>query len=297
MSSLRANRRGIIALIIALGAFTTNDALVKLVARNYPPGEVMLLRGLMTVVAVAAMMAMLGQARMVRQALAGRVLARSLFDALGAACFVTALVHMGLAELSAVLLVSPLIMTALSVLLNHETVGWRRWTAIAVGFVGTLFVVKPTPSAFDAWALLGLGAAFAGAARDLMTRHIDPGVPASVISLSALVAVMLVGALLGLGESWRMMSAADIGLLACAAAFLGAGTYLVVIAYRDSEVSLVAPFRYTLLLWSGLAGYVVFGELPDRFAIIGGGLIVASGLYALHREGVRRREKAARDPE
>jgi drug/metabolite transporter (DMT)-like permease len=297
MSSLRANRRGIIALIISLGAFTTNDALVKLVARNYPPGEVILLRGLMTVVAIAAMVAMLGQARMARQAFAGRVLARSLFDALGALLFVSALVHMGLAELSAVLLVSPLIMTALSVLLNHEAVGWRRWTAIAVGFVGTLFVVKPTPSAFDAWALLGLGAAIAGAARDLMTRHIDPGVPATVISLSASVTVTLMGALLGLGESWRTMAAADIGLLAAAAAFLGAGTFLVVIAFRDSEISLVAPFRYTHLLWSGLAGYVVFGELPDRFAIIGGSLIVASGLYALHREGVRRREKAARDRE
>ena len=297
MSSLRANRRGIIALIISLGAFTANDAVVKLVARSYPPGEVILLRGLMTVVAIAAMMTMLGQARMARQALDGRVLARSLFDALGAVLFVSALVHMGLAELSAVLLVSPLIMTALSVLLNHEAVGWRRWTAIAVGFVGTLFVVKPTPSAFDAWALLGLGAAIAGAARDLTTRHIDPGVPVTVISLAALVAVMLMGALLGLGESWRMMAAADIGLLAAAAAFLGTGTYLVVIAFRDSEISLVAPFRYTLLLWSGLAGYVVFGELPDRFAIIGGSLIVASGLYALHREGVRRREKAARDRE
>jgi drug/metabolite transporter (DMT)-like permease len=295
MSSLRTNRRGIIALIISLGAFSANDALVKLVARNYPPGEVILLRGLMIVVAIAAMMVVLGQTLLVRQALAGRVLARSLFDALGAALFVSALVHMGLAELSAVLLVSPLIMTALSVLLNHEVVGWRRWTAIAVGFVGTLFVVKPTPSAFDAWALLGLGAAIAGAARDLMTRHIDPGVPATVISLSASVTVTLVGALLGLGESWRPMSAADIGLVAGAAAFLGAGTYLVVIAFRDSEISLVAPFRYTLLIWSGLAGYLVFGELPDRFAIIGGALIVASGLYVLHREGVRRREKTARE--
>jgi drug/metabolite transporter (DMT)-like permease len=290
MSSSRANRRGIIALVVALGAFSTNDALVKLVARSYPPGEVILVRGLMAVLVIAVFLAMLGQAPMLRQAIGRRILARSLLDALGAVLFITALVHMGLAELSAVLLVSPLLMTAMSVLLNHETVGWRRWTAITVGFIGTLFVVKPTPSAFDVWALLGLGAAIAAAARDLMTRHIDPGVPATIISLSASVAVTLVGLLLGIGESWRMMALSDIALVAAAAGFLGAGTYLVVIAFRDSEISLVAPFRYTLLLWSGLAGYVVFGELPDRFAIIGGVLIAASGLYALHRERIRRRE-------
>jgi len=106
------------------------------------------------------------------------------------------------------------------------------------------------------------------------------------------VSVTLAGALLGLWEAWRILIWSEIGLLALSAVFLAAGNYLVVLAFREGEISAVSPFRYSLLVWAGIAGYLVFGELPDRWAFCGALLIVGSGIYALHRETIRRRESA-----
>jgi drug/metabolite transporter (DMT)-like permease len=288
------NRRGILSIIAATAAFSANDAIVKLVARHCPLGEVLFVRGVLTTLLAGAVLVGLGHLPALPRALNGRVFVRSVFEALAAVFFTTALLHMPLAELSTVILVSPLIITALSVVIFGEQVGWRRWSAIAVGFVGTLFVVKPTPGAFDAWALLGLLCACASASRDLITRRLDPTIPTIVISFMAAVTVMVAGLLLGLQEDWRPMRLEEVGLLAVAAAFLAAGNFLAVVAFRHVDISVVAPFRYSLLLWAGIIGFLVFGELPDRWAAIGAILIVGSGIYALHREAVRGREIASR---
>ena len=101
---------------------------------------------------------------------------------------------------------------------------------------------------------------------------------------------------MGLFEEWRPMALYDVGMLAISAAFVATGHYLIVIAFRGVDVAAIAPFRYTLLIWAGICGYLAFGEVPDRFAIAGSVLIVGSGLYALHREVVRRRTLAAAVP-
>ena len=285
-----ANRRGIIAIVVATACFAGNDSVVKVVAREAPLGEVLFVRGLMTCLLVGIVLAALGHFRTLGMARHPLVLARSGMEALAALLFTTALLHMPLASLSTIVLISPLIITALSVLIYGEVVGWRRWTAISIGFAGTLFVIKPTPQSFDAWALLGVACAFTSAGRDLMTRQLPAGIPSIVVSFMAAVSVTIAGALLGLTETWRLLSLREVGLLALGAVFLAGGNFLVVLAYRDVEVSAIAPFRYSLLLWAGIAGYLVFGELPDRWAALGATLIVGSGLYALHRENVRARE-------
>jgi drug/metabolite transporter (DMT)-like permease len=102
---------------------------------------------------------------------------------------------------------------------------------------------------------------------------------------------------MGLFESWRPMALTDVGMLAISAAFVATGHYLIVIAFRGGvDVSAIAPFRYTLLIWAGVCGYLAFGEVPDKYAVAGSALIVGSGLYAMHREVVRRRTVAAAVP-
>jgi drug/metabolite transporter (DMT)-like permease len=221
------------------------------------------------------------------------VMFRSLFDALATVFFISALVNMKIADLSAVVMTTPLILTALAALMLGDRIGWRRWLAIGVGLAGTLFIVKPGAGAFDMWALAGLAAAFFGATRDLTTRRLDPGASSLVVGLYGTLAVTLSGAAVGATESWIFPDREQWTLIAIAAAFLGLGTYLVVHAFRGVEIAAVAPFRYTLLLWMGIAGYVGFGEVPDRWALLGAALIVLSGLYALHREAIRRRSDAA----
>jgi drug/metabolite transporter (DMT)-like permease len=269
---------------------------VKLIARELPFGEVLFLRSALSVVILMVVISMTGGLRQLASSATPTVLLRSLFDALGTVFFIAALVNMKIADLSAVVMTSPLILTALAALMLGDRVGWRRWSAIGVGLAGTLFIVKPGAGAFDMWALAGLAAALFGAARDLTTRRLDPTASSLVVGLYGTVAVTLSGAAIGLTESWTFPNPEQWTLIAIAAVFLGLGTYLVVHAFRGVEIASVAPFRYTLLLWMGIAGYVGFGEVPDRWALVGAVLIVLSGLYALHREAVTRRLAAAGPP-
>ena len=289
-----ANRRGMIAVTLGMAAYTVNDTFVKLVARDLPFGEVIFLRGVLSV----------------RDADRGAQLSWSTCAAwlppstpgyCGAPCsmrsatafFVAALVHMKIAELSAVVLTSPLILTALAALMLRTPVGWRSWSAIGVGLLGTLFIVKPSAGTFDIWALVGLTAAVFSAFRDLATRSISHAIPSLAVSVYGAAAVMLSGAALGSVESWSMPTLSQWAAVTVAALFLGLGTYGIVIGFRNVDIPAVAPFRYTLLLWMGISGYFAFGEVPDRWSWVGAVLIALSGLYALHREGVRRRELAA----
>jgi drug/metabolite transporter (DMT)-like permease len=290
VSSSRANSRGMLALAAGMAAFAVNDALLKLAAQSYPLGQVIVVRGVFTILLVGTVAASLGHLRVLARAVKDRaLLGRTCLDAVAVIMFTSALVHMPLANLSAINLTTPLIITAMAVVLYQEPVGWRRWTAIAVGFAGTLFVVKPTPATIDVWALVALVSAFASASRDLATRLVSPTIPTIVISFMAAIAATCVGLMLGLFEQWRPMAPRDIGIVAMAGVGLAIGNFLIVMAFRGVDISAVAPFRYTFLLWGGLAGYIAFGEIPDRFALIGAALIVGSGLYALHRERVRRR--------
>ena len=143
-----------LALAAGMAAFAVNDVLVKFAAQDYPLGEVIVVRGLFTIALVGGVLVALGHAPALRNITNPPLIGRTLLDAVAVLCFTAALVHMPLANLSAINLTVPLIITALAVVIYKEPVGWRRWTASAVGFAGTLFVVKPTPASFDVWALL-----------------------------------------------------------------------------------------------------------------------------------------------
>jgi drug/metabolite transporter (DMT)-like permease len=235
----------------------------------------------------------LGHARDLRRIASRPVLIRSAFDGLSTACFVTALVYMKLADLAAMLQASPLILTALSVLIFREVVGWRSWTAILVGFAGAMCVVKPTPTAIDVWALVALAAATSSALREMQTRQIDRSVPTIVIAFAGSLGILIVGAVFAGAGEWRPMALRDLAVLAGAAVFVAVATYLIALAFRGVDLSVVAPFRYSYLVTSAVAGYLVFSELPDLWSAFGAMLIVGSGLYMLHREAVRRRELTA----
>lgn len=294
MPPLNANQRGIVAVVACMAAYTVNDTLVKQIIRSFPMGEVIFLRGLMAMVLIGGAVLVFGHGRHLRLPLRKGVLSRSAFDGISTACFIAALGHMQLADLAAVLQVAPLIITALSVLIYREVVGWRRWTAIAVGFVGTLLVIRPTPANFDVWAVVGILSAVFAALREMTTRRVDSDVPTLVIAFWGLIGITTIGSLFGLVEEWRPVPPQALIELFCAAAFVAVAIYLMALGFRNVDLSVVAPFRYSYLLTSIVAGYAVFGELPDRVSLAGAVLIVGSGVYALHRESVQRRDLTGR---
>jgi drug/metabolite transporter (DMT)-like permease len=287
------NRRGIIARLAAMALFCANDTLVKLATAAMPVSEVMTIRSAFASLMALGLVAARGSLGQLRLAAAPLVAGRAVLEALVAVAFITALSKMPLATITVIGQSTPLIMTALVAALGFEAVGWRRWTATLLGFAGVLIVVRPTSATLDVYGLLALAAAGIAATRDLMTRWIGVEVPSAIVTFASTVSVALIGAALGLigaaaGEDWVAPGWRALACLALAAVLVTAGNLANVIAFRGAEVSVVSPFRYTVILWAIAFGLIVFGDPPDLPAMAGAGLIVASGIYTIHRERVRR---------
>jgi drug/metabolite transporter (DMT)-like permease len=294
LSSLSNNQRGIVAICGCMASYTINDVLVKHILRTYPVGETIFVRGVICVLMFGVVALALGSTKQLGLPISRQLAARSACDGLSTAGFIAALAHMQLANIAAVLQIAPLIITALAVLLYREIVGWRRWTAISVGFAGALLVIKPIPSEFNIWAIIGAASALAAAVREIITRQIGRTVPVLAVAFWGGVGITLCGAVFILIEDWRMYATADLLQLSIAAVFVGIAIYLLALGFRDVDLSVVAPFRYSYLLTSALGGYLVFREIPDALTVVGAALIVGSGIYTLHREAVRRRSLTAK---
>jgi drug/metabolite transporter (DMT)-like permease len=272
-----------------MACYTVNDVLVKELLLTYPVGETIFIRGIMCALLIGAAALAFGNAKALRAPMGRMLASRSMCDGLSTACFIAALAHLKLANVAAVLQIGPLIITVLAVVLYREAVGRRRWIAIALGFGGALLVIKPVPSEFNIWAVVAAASAVVAAVRELQTRQIGHAVPALVVAFWGAVAITLCGAAFVATEDWRLYAGPDLFQLFVAAFFVGIAIYLLALGFRDVDLSVVAPFRYTYLLTSALGGFLMFRELPDGWTVAGAVLIVGSGIYTLHREAVRRR--------
>jgi drug/metabolite transporter (DMT)-like permease len=283
-----ANAKGALFMAIAMAGFTLNDALVKSVTSDMNTGQILFVRGLMTtilVVVIARWMGALGSWRVVlRPAVALRLTA----EILASLAYVSALGAMPLANTASILQALPLAVTLGAALFLGEKVGWRRWLAIIAGFAGVLIVIRPGPEGFSHAAVYVIASVVGAAARDLSTRRIDRAVPSLFISVITAVSITITGGVLivPLG-GWQPMSADVFGRLAVASVLLLVGYQTIVIAMRTGEISFIAPFRYTSLIWAIAIGFLFFGEVPDLWMTVGIVIIVASGLYTFYRENRR----------
>lgn len=291
MSQAQKNLRGIVAMMLAMGLFVINDTLVKLAREHWEAGQIMAVRGLFGLVIMAVWLRQSGALGKLNLVLRPPMLGRGALEAGIAAAFITALGFMPLAEITAILMLAPLLITALSMILFGEKVGWRRWSAVVVGFLGMLLVVRPGDGAFPLFALaLAFVSVLGVAARDITTRRLPLDVPTAVIALMSIIGTTLAGAILSLfGDGWRPITPELALIIAAAALFVALGNYSIVAACRDAELSVVSPFRYVVIIWAVLLGILVFGDWPSPVALAGIALIGASGLYTLHRERIRQK--------
>ena len=289
--TLSDNARGILLMCGSMLAFTVNDSLMKAATKTVPLFQAITLRGVVATVALLIIArAMTGGLNLIP---AGRdrwvIAIRSMAEVAATSLFLTALMHMPLANLSAILQALPLAVTLAAALWLKEPIGWRRMSAIAVGFIGVLLIVRPGTEGFDHWSLMGLASVACVVVRDLSTRTLSRATPSSAVAVWASVAVTGMG-LAGVAiEGWQPLTLAGLGLIACASAMLVVGYLLAVMVMRVGDIGVVAPFRYTSLLWAIVLGWVLFGTLPDELTLIGAGIVVATGLYTLARERARRR--------
>ncbi|MDM0075113.1 DMT family transporter [Variovorax sp. J2P1-59] len=287
--SSRANGRAIATMIGAMGCFVLNDALVKHVSQSMPSAQLIFVRGVMASVLVLLVAHRLGALRQASAVLHPRVALRGGIDACATMMYLLALFRLPIANATAINLAAPLFMTVFAVLFLGERAGVARWSAVVLGFVGVLCVVQPSADGLNAWALLCLLGTLFHAARDLMTRRIDPAIPSIIITLATALAVTLLAGCLTLLSGWQAFALGDLALLGVAAAFLASGYFLLVQCMRAGEVSLTAPFRYVAVLFAMLLGYAVWNEVPTGWAWLGIALLVGSGLYMLHSERGRTR--------
>ncbi|WP_406856952.1 DMT family transporter [Alsobacter sp. KACC 23698] len=292
MSTFVQNRRGVLAMLAAMAVFTTSDALMKLVRTALPPGEVVFVRGLFAVLFSVALLVGMGHVRDARRVLAGPAALRAGVEAIVALCFVTALGHMALADLTAIGQSSPILIAVFCAVTGLEPMGWRRWAAVLTGFAGVLLVVRPTGESFDVYTLVALLSAVFVAVRDLVTRRIHPSVPTAAVLAATSTAVCAAGAVLGLAEDWIAPTPAQWAGLGGAGLAVALGHLCVITAFRGVDVTVVSPFRYSVIVWAILAGAAVFGEIPDATTLAGATLVVGSGVYTVHRERIRARDAA-----
>jgi drug/metabolite transporter (DMT)-like permease len=206
-----------------------------------------------------------------------------------AVLFMAGLAQLQMAEASAISFVAPAFITALSIPLLGERVGIRRWLGTLAGLLGVLVVIRPGAGTLQLAALFPLGSAACWAVTIVITRRMGTSDRSETTLLwSAAVGLLLLTALLPLGfvtPTWR-----EVGLGTLLGIAASSGQYLLILAYRRAAASLLAPFSYIQLLFSGALGYAVFGSIPDAWAFVGAAIIIASGLYIVHRERVRTRE-------
>ena len=280
------NPRGALFMCISMFAFTLNDSLMKSATQTLPLFQSMAIRGVLTIAGLLVVAHVTGGIRLLPAAPRDRrrVALRSLAEVVATVLFLLALRQMPLANISAILQSVPLMVTLAAALFLGETVGWRRMTAICVGFLGVLLIVRPGGADFDLWSVLALASVVGVVARDLVTRGISHAVPAATVAVWAALLVTLAGFVMSIPQGWVMPNAVELIKLAAAAGALVVGYTASVMTMRLGDVGFIAPFRYTSLVWALLLGWIGFGPLPDGVTLIGAGVVVASGLYTLWRE-------------
>ncbi|CUH89007.1 phosphonate utilization associated putative membrane protein [Phaeobacter sp. CECT 5382] len=293
------NLNGILFVIASMAAFTMEDMFIKRLSGEIPVGQILIMLGFGSGAVFAAVALYKGDNLFAPAAWRGAAILRTLSEAVGAMAFASALAVVDISTVAAVFQALPLVITMGAALFLGEQVGWRRWSAICVGFAGVLLIVRPGLDGFDPSVLLVLFAVLAIAARDLLTRLVDTTVSSAVVSFQAFASLIAAGGLLLAftpGEATAIDGRQALMMLG-GIAFGVAGYYAIVVATRIGDASAITPFRYSRLLFSILVGVLVFGERPDALTLAGATLIIGSGLYTFVRERrlVRRAQRQARD--
>jgi drug/metabolite transporter (DMT)-like permease len=290
----RDNLTGILLMLGAMALFAVEDLFLKWAAAGLPLGQIILISGALGVPVFVLMAWRTGRRILTKDALHPAVIARNIGEMIGTASFVAALAVVPLGTVAAVLQAMPLAVTMGAALVFGEKVGWRRWTAIAVGFAGVLLVVQPGADGFRPEALLVLVTVAGMTIRDLASRAIPRHVTTAQVSAWGLMAVTVLGVgMLGVTGGARGVTGPEALILLGAVIFGTAGYWAVTAATRTGEVAVVAPFRYARLVFSMALGVIFLAERPDRLTLLGAGLIVGSGLYAFARERARKRASHA----
>ena len=278
------NLRGIMLMVAARLVFAGSDTFTKLASEGLPASEVVVLRNMISLPIVFFMAWRLGGLSHLGAFRDRVVLSRSVLEGIGTLAFVAALPYVMLGQSAVILLTVPIILVALSALVYKEEVGWRRWTAIFVGFGGVVMVAGPFGGRPTFYLLLTQFTAVAWAIRDLITSRIVGRIPTATVALINTVVVGVLAVPGALWQEWRGFGSQEALYLLGSGSLVAIANFLYIDALRTGAIAVVAPFRYTAALWATIAGFIVWGDIPDFWGVMGTFFIIGSGLYTFYRE-------------
>jgi len=281
---------GIGWMLAGIAMFSLNDALGKWLLLDYSVGELLLIRSAAALVCLVPLLPNTGVAAFIAAPRPALQIARILLSALEVAMFFWAVSYLPLADAVTFYLAGPIYVTALSVFLLGETVGWRRWSAVVVGFVGVVLALRPSAASFTLPALIALGGSIFFAVLMVITRMLRH--TSDMVLVSGQVGATLLFGIAFAPFGWVTPALRDFLLLS----LFGVGSIVALACVNRSlklaPASVVVPYQYTMIVWAVILGYLVFGDVPDLFTLAGAAIIIAAGLYILWREHLHGRPES-----
>ena len=268
-------------------AYVLNDAVMKLLFTEIDFFQAIFLRGLVSLPPLL-ILALITKTLMQKYSTKNQrlMIIRILAEIGTTVTFLTALKYMPLANVTAILQSLPLAITMAAAIFLGEPVGWRRWSAICIGFTGVLIIIRPGLAGFSSYSLLALAAVILLTVREISTRKLDSKIPTVTVALSTTVGTTAFAALMLIGNEWAEINLVSWSLIIAAAAAVTVATLLSVVAMRTGDIGFVSPFRYTSLIGAIGLGILLFGEWPDGITLLGALIIAFAGIYSLYREQI-----------
>ncbi len=293
------NARGIAFMLLAMASFIVADALTKAAGADLPASQVIAMRCGFGALIMAPFVLRRGIVAHLKAAYCWPMLLRNIGEIGGSLLYVSSLVRLPIANTTAIMQTSPLVITAAAALFLGDKVGWRRWMATGAGLIGAIIIIRPGGADFTWWYLPAVLAVLFVTVRDLATRYIPRTTPTVFVTFLTFVVTLIGGLAYGVvehrtGNAWHWPSGTHLVLLVIASFGLMGGYSSLIIALRSGETTAVIPFRYSIVLWSMLAGYIGWGHVPEAHTFLGIAIVVGAGIYTAHRERVRRREALGR---
>lgn len=271
---------------------TLQDGIMKTLTADYPTGQLLATRSIFIYFPIMFIAMRAGGISLAwrihswkGQSLRGLCVVGSSF------AFITGLIYLPLADTVAISFAGPLFVTAMAPIFLKEIVGWRRWTAVLVGFCGVIIIVQPGSTAFQWYAIFPLIASMLGGVRDMVTRKMAYNETSVAVLFVTTTFVFGVGCLSYFFSDWQPLQLAHLPYFVASGLFVGIGHFLLIEAFRCGEAVLVSPFKYANVLWAAIFGFLLFGELPGAMTVTGAIIVAACGGYILHRERVRMKEE------
>ena len=278
------NFRGALIMMICMSAFVLNDAFVRLAGDSLPLAQILFLRGLITTVVLLAF-AIYGGIFSVKVSKKDklRIFFRSIAEALTAYFFLTAVMEMPFANVTAILQILPMTVTLAAAFVFKEKVGIIRISLILIGFFGVVLIINPSADGFNLYAVYALIAVVLITIRDLITRKLSSEVPTLLPTVSASIGVLLFSVILLINTPLQPLNTQNSLFIFLAAFFIVFGYYTAVLVMRSGEISFISPFRYTAILFALILGFIFFDEKPDITAFVGIVIVMLAGIVLMMR--------------